>query len=85
MNLQDIAVSGRLLQNVAVRPDIDRGGRHHLLADGVDRRVGHLGKLLLEIVKQRMMGGGENRKGRVNPHCRNGFPSAFCHGEDAGL
>ncbi len=85
MNLQDIAVSGRLFQDVAVRPDIDRGGRHHLLADGVDRRVGHLGKLLLEIVKQRMMGCGENRKGRVNPHGRNSFPAALRHGEDAGL
>ena len=34
-------------------------------------------------MKKRMAGGREHRQRRIHPHCRNGFPAVFCHGENA--
>ena len=47
-------------QQVAFRPDHRLHGRHDLLADGVQRRVCHLGEELLEVVVQRLRHVGEH-------------------------
>ena len=41
---------------------------HHLFADGVQRRVGHLGEQLLEVVEQHPRPLGEHRNRSVGPH-----------------
>ena len=48
--------------------DILEEGHHHLLADGVDGRVGHLGELLAEIVEERLRTFCQNSQRRVISH-----------------
>ena len=48
--------------------DILEQGHHHLLADGVDGRVGHLGELLAEIVEERLRTFCQNSQRRVISH-----------------
>ena len=53
-----------------VRPRPDEGDERHdqLLADRVDRRVRHLGEILLEIGVQQLRPRGQRRKRRVGAH-----------------
>ena len=44
VDLQHLAVLSHFFQEVAVLADISGGGSHHLLTDGINGRVGHLGK-----------------------------------------
>ena len=55
MDLHHIAVLGCFLQNISVRTNVNCSGSHYLLTDGIDRRVGYLGKFLFEIMEQRVM------------------------------
>ena len=48
--------------------DILRQAHHQLLADGVDGGVGHLGKLLAEVVEERLRPVGEHGQRRVVAH-----------------
>ena len=54
--LQNIAVLRLFLQHIPLRADVDSGGGHNMLPDGVDGRVGHLGEQLLKGMEQRMVG-----------------------------
>ena len=58
---------GRVLvgvQQVALGADDAAEAGHHLFADGVERRVGHLGEQLLEVVVQHPRPGREHRDDR---------------------
>ena len=62
-----------------------REAHHQFLSDGVDGRVGDLGKLLTEIVEENLRSVGEYRQWRIVAHrgCR--FLSIHCHGDDGGV
>ena len=55
VDLQHPAVVCFFFQQIAVRADIDCGIHDHLLTEGVDGRIRHLGKQLLEIAVQQLM------------------------------
>ena len=56
------------IEQVRPRPD-DRDEAHHqFLADRIDRRVGHLGEVLLEIGEQQLRLVGQRRDRRVVAH-----------------
>ena len=55
MHLEHLAVLGLILQQVAVGTDVYAGGSDHLFTDGIDGRIGNLGKQLFEIVEKRLM------------------------------
>ena len=75
LNLQYLAVVRRLLQQVPVFPCIDRGAGDDLLPDGVNGRIGHLGKQLFKIIEQRTGLLGEYRQRGVHPHGGNALAS----------
>ena len=69
--LQGVAVLRSLFENVSLGTDIADERHHHLFADGVDRRVRHLGEQLLEIVEQQLRTireAGQRRVGAHRPH-----------------
>ena len=53
LDLQHLAVFRFLLDQIAVFPHIDRCSGNDLLTDRIDGRIGHLGKELLKVIKQR--------------------------------
>ena len=62
------AVLGRFLEQVLLRADRgDRGG-DHLFADRIDRRIGHLGEELFEVVEQQRRFVRQHRQRRVGAH-----------------
>ena len=79
VHLQHLAVLFLFLQEVAVRPDVNGRRRHHFLADGVNRRVCHLGEQLLEIAKQRMAVFRQYRQRDVDTHGRRALAPGFRH------
>ena len=56
------------IEQIALRPHRGLQARHDLLADGVQRRVGHLGKELLEIVVKHPGPSGQDSDGGVGTH-----------------
>ncbi len=71
---------GRLLQPIAVRSGQHFHGHDQLLADRVDRRIGHLRKELLEVgIKQARLLGEHGQRGVV-AHGTDGFLAGFAHG-----
>ena len=64
-----------------VRPRADKGHERHdqLLADRVDRRVGHLGEVLLEISVQQLRLVGQRRNRRVGAHRADGLLAGLGH------
>ncbi len=70
---------GGRLQQIALRAD---GGLHRhddLFADAIDRRVGHLGEQLLEVVVQQLRPIREDRQGRVIAHRADGLVGFLGH------
>ena len=59
---------GRRLEQVALGPDAGRDLGHQLLADAVERRVGHLGEELLEVVVEEPRPVREHGERRVGAH-----------------
>ena len=55
--------------------------RHHLLADGIDRRVGHLREHLLEVLVGELGNLGHHREGRVVAHRTQRLGPGANHGE----
>ena len=53
LDLQHLAVLRFLFDQIAVFPHIDRRPCDDLLTDRIDGRIGHLGKELLKVIKQR--------------------------------
>ena len=74
--------SGGVLQKIPVRADVDGGVGDDLLPQGVDGRVGHLGKELLEIAEQGLLPLGEDGQGNVRAHGHGRLVAAAGHGED---
>jgi hypothetical protein len=54
LHAQQVAVLGSLVENVLLAPDVADERHHHLFADRVDGRIGHLREQLLEVVEQRL-------------------------------
>ena len=57
-----------VLEEVAVVTEVEHRARDEALAQGVDRRVGHLGEELVEVVEERARLGGEAGERRVHAH-----------------
>ena len=74
------AVRGRRLEDVALRPD-DRGQRRDdFLADRIQRRIGHLGEGLLEVVEEQTRALGQRRHRCIGAHGSEGLGSCEGHG-----
>ena len=74
-----LRVLGGLLQQIALRPEV-HGQRHHeLLANRVDRGIGHLGEQLAEIRREELWPRGEHRQRRVVPHGAGRFLARVGH------
>ena len=63
-----LCVAGLAAEQVGPGPDHRDQAHHQLLADRVDRRVGDLGEVLLEVVVEQLGPLGEHRQGRVGAH-----------------
>ena len=66
--LERVAVLWRLIEDVALSADVADQRHHHLLADGVDRRVCYLREKLLEVVEQRLRAVREAGQWDVSAH-----------------
>ncbi|MPN03841.1 hypothetical protein SDC9_151075 [bioreactor metagenome] len=85
LNAQHRAVVRRFLQQVAVVADVHRGGGHYLLADGVQRGVGHLGKALLEVGEQGRVLLGQGGQGDIDSHGGDRLRAVGGHGQNGIL
>ena len=82
----DLATRAGLgVQHVALRTDARGHRRHELLADGVQRRVGHLREQLLEVVEQQSRPLREHRGRRVRAHRADGLGPGARHGREHDL
>ena len=77
-----MAVLRTLRQQVSVLAHINGGSRNDLLADRIDRRIGHLCEQLLKVIEQRLIFLGQNRDGCVDSHCTNLLRTGQRHGAD---
>ena len=84
IHLQHLTVFRPLLQQVAVLADVNGGGCDDFLSNSVYRRIGYLGKQLLEIVKQRLMLLGQYGQRCIHTHGGNALCPVLCHGKDGG-
>ena len=67
------------VEQIGSRPD-ERHQRHHqLLADRIDRRVGHLGEVLLEIGVEQLGAVGQGGNRRVGAHRADRFLAGLGH------
>ncbi len=82
---QYIAVSGVLLQDIALGTNVHCCGSHNLLPYGIDGRIGHLSEKLFKIVEQGLRGPAENRQGYVHPHGGDGFRPVLRHRQDTAF
>ena len=85
VDLQHPAVLRLLIQQVAVIAHVYGGVGDDLLPDGVDGRVGHLGKQLAEVVEQGLVVAGQHRQGNVRPHGGGGLCPGAGHGQNGVL
>ena len=83
-DFQHLAVLGVLFQQVALCANVYGGGGHDLFAQGVDGRVGDLGKHLLKVLKQRGMGVAQNGQRGIAAHGTGGLCAVLCHRQDHG-
>jgi hypothetical protein len=79
LQLDHARVVGAILQDVAFAPDEGDEAHHHLLADGVDRRVGDLGEELVEVVEEAARLLGQDRERRVVAHGADGLLPVLDH------
>ncbi len=68
LQAHQLAGLARILEQVAMVAQIQHSRGHHMLAQGVDRRVGDLGEQLVEVVEERAGLLGQARQGRVDAH-----------------
>ena len=68
--LQAHQLTGRagILEQVAVVAQVERGRSHHVLAQGIDRRIRDLSEQLIEVVKERTRLLGQASQRRVDAH-----------------
>ena len=76
-----------MVQDVRTRADEGDQAHHQLLADRVDRRVGDLGEVLLEIIVEQLGLRRHRRDRRVAAHRADGFLAGHGHGrhQDRGV
>ena len=67
-DFQPLVRAGLAAEQVGARPDHRDQAHHQLLADRIDRRVGDLGEVLLEIVVEQLGLLREHRDRRVGAH-----------------
>ena len=68
MHLDEPGAFGRGLQQIAFAANHDIRRGNDFLADRVDRRVGHLGEQLLEVIVQQLRLLRQDRQRRVGTH-----------------
>ena len=85
LNLKDGAVVCLLLQQVAGGTKIDGGIRNNLLSDGINGRIRHLCKKLLEIAEQGLPGFRQHGQRDIRTHGGNRFRTAARHGKNLVL
>ena len=68
--LQAHQLTGRagILEQVAVVAQVERGRSHHVLAQGIDRRIRDLSEQLIEVVKERTRLLGQAGQRRIDTH-----------------
>jgi hypothetical protein len=67
------------VEQVGLGADEGHQRHHDRLADRVDRRVGHLGEQLLEVVVERLVLGREHGQRAVVAHRADAFLAVLCH------
>ena len=67
------------IEQIGPRPDDGHQAHHQLFADRIDRRVGHLREVLLEIGEQRLRPVGQRRNRRVVAHGADRFLAGRGH------
>ena len=82
VDLKHPAVVRRFREQIAVVAHIDSGVGDDLLTNGVDRRVGHLGKELLEVAEQGLILVVQHRQRNVGAHGGSRLGTGAGHGED---
>ena len=82
LDFQNVTVFGSFPEQVSIRSDIDMGIRDDLLPERVDRRVGDLGKLLFEVIEEKLVLVGEDRKRDIHPHGSDGLTGIHRHWKD---
>ena len=70
------------VQQIALRAEGGRQAGHHLLADGVQRRIGDLREQLLEVVEQHARARREHGDGGVGAHRTEGLGTGARHRRD---
>ena len=78
--LQRVAVLRGGREDIALGADVADERHDHLLADGVDGRVGDLREQLFEVVEERLRLVGEAGKRRVDAHGAEGLFAVGGHG-----
>ena len=76
--LADVGRAGRKGVTLGADHGAERGDE--LLADGVERRVGHLGKELAEVVEDQSWAAGQHGDRAVGAHRPQGLSPGLCHG-----
>ena len=68
--LQAHQLAGRtgVLEQVAVVAQVERGRSHHVLAQGINRRIRDLGEQLIEVIKERTRLLGQAGQRRIDAH-----------------
>ena len=69
------------VEQVLLRTQERFGAHDNLLADRVDRRVGHLGEELLEVAGQELAAPAEHRQRDVRTHARDRLLAVLGHGQ----
>ena len=76
------ATLGRRGEQIALRAKVHERGGDDFLPDGVNGRVGHLGKELMEIGKERLRPVRQNGQRQVRAHGGERFRVLFGHGQN---
>ncbi len=84
-DFQYTAVFCLIMEQVAIGADIYSGIRHNLLTQAVNRRIGDLGKLLLDIIEQRFRLVRENCQRDIMAHGHGWLIAIGSHRQDLFL
>ena len=74
-----------LMHQIRLGPNAGRQRHHQFFADRIDRRIGHLGEQLLEILEEQLWPLREHRERRVRAHRRHCFLAFHDHRRDDHL
>ena len=82
IDLQNAAVLGQVLQEIAVGADVDGRVGHNLFAQRVDGRICDLREHLLEVIEQRLVLFRQHRQRDIRAHRRRWLDSVLRHGQN---